>query len=317
MEQNRFNNINPSFGLQTEQIMSLKKYKAFAAVVEKQSITKAAESLGCSQSAVSHMIRDLEEELGTKLLLRNSRQIVPTNEGSAILPYIRDMLTLDSKINQEIAELKGLRKGKIRIGAFTSVAVHWLPDIIKEFQQEHPNIEITLKNGDYHDIEEWMNHNEIDVGFITLPSSLKCKQITLADDPLLAVLSLNHPYAKEEMYPVSHVSEENFIGLLETSSHDTKRIFAQNHVTPNIKFTTKDDYAIIAMVEKGLGISILPALLLDGRSQNVITKELFPKCKRIIGVAISNTAESSNLINAFCTYLQCWVKKNHAADSGD
>ena len=287
--------------------MSLKKYKAFCSVVELGSFSKAAQQLGCSQSAVSHMLNDLEKACGYPLLVRGSRKIVLTTEGAALLPFIKKVVEADELVEKTASGLKSLDLGMIRIGAFTSVAVHWLPDIIKGFQKQNPNIQFSLKNGDYHDIEQWLQNDEIDVGFITLPSDVECRQIKLTEDPLLVVLSTNHPYALKATFPITQVSNEDFIGLLETSSHDTKRIFAENHITPNIKFTTKDDYAIIAMVEKGLGISILPELLLSGRTQHVVTKELYPKCKRTIGLAVSSGATESPLVNSFCDYVQHWV----------
>ena len=290
--------------------MSLKKYKALCTVVELGSLSKAAEIIGCSQSAVIHMLSDLEEQFGCSLLVRNKRNIILTTEGATLYPIIKRVIDADSILQQSIRNIKSFDLGQIRVGAFTSVAVHWLPDIIKGFQSQNPNIQFSLKNGDYYDIEEWMRSNEIDVGFITLPSSLPCKQVKLTEDPLLAVLSTNHEYASKDYFPISQIANEDFIGLLETSSHDTRRIFSENSITPNIKFTTKDDYAIIAMVEKGLGISILPELLLAGRTQNVVTKELYPKCKRTIGLAISDSALSSPLIDAFCNYVSQWINQS-------
>ena len=78
---------------------------------------------------------------------------------------------------------------------------------------------------------------------------------------------------------------------------------------PNIKFSTKDDYAIIAMVEQGLGISIMPELLLRGRHDNVVIKELVPPSKRTIGLAIGETSSQSPATRKFADYIIKWVKE--------
>ena len=148
----------------------------------------------------------------------------------------------------------------LRVGTFTSVAVHWLPGMIKIFQQDHPNIEFRLLNGDYHDVENWLTDGSIDVGFVALPSRVECRTIPLREDRLLAILPKDHPKAGLDRYPLSEIGQEDFISLLKNSDQDARRAMELAGVRPNIKFTTKDDYAIIAMVENGLGVSIVPEL---------------------------------------------------------
>ena len=111
--------------------MNIQKYQAFITVVEQGSLTKAAEELGCTQSAVSHSISGLEEELGFALLKRSRAGIRLTGEGERMISPVRDLLGSAERLKQTASSIRGLESGTVRIGAFTSVAVHWLPAVLK------------------------------------------------------------------------------------------------------------------------------------------------------------------------------------------
>ena len=214
-----------------------------------------------------------------------------------------------------VAAVRGLDTGLIRVGSFTSVAVHWLPGIIKAFQQDHPRIEFKLLNGDYHDVERWLSDGSIDVGFVALPARVECRTIPLREDKLLAILPKDHPKAKLDRFPLSEIEHEDFISLLKNSDQDARRAMEQAGVKPRIKFTTKDDYAIIAMVENGLGISIVPELLLRGHTDNLRAMELFPGARRTIALAVPDAAGMSPAVQAFVDYARRWVDR--AYGTGD
>ena len=159
--------------------------------------------------------------------------------------------------------------------------------MIREFQQLYPSVEFRLFNGDYHDVDRWLTEGSADVGFITLPTDLDCQTIPLAEDRLLAVLPADHPLAASEICSVRDVAREPFISLLETSDDDALRALDAAGVKPEIRFTTKDDYAIIAMVGKGMGVSIMPELLLRGVIGNyVAARPLDPPNSRMLALAV-------------------------------
>ena len=129
--------------------MDTKKYEVFEKTVELSSLTKAAEELGLTQSGVSHIIAALEEEFGFPLLTRSRTGARLTPEGEKIMPFLRDILRSQEQLDQTAAELRGLSAGTVRIATFTSVAVHWLPGMMQEFQTLYPHVEFKLFNGDY------------------------------------------------------------------------------------------------------------------------------------------------------------------------
>ena len=232
--------------------MSISKYETLAKVVELGSLTRAAEALGCTQSAVSHAINNLESELGFAVLTRSRAGVKLTGDGERIMPAVRGMLNYEEQLRQTVSAIRGLDFGTVRIGAFTSVAVHWLPGVIKEFQADYPNVDIKLLNGDYYDVERWIEEGSVDLGFVNVPTSIRCECVPLMEDRLLAILPHGHKFESYPKFPLVECETEAFITLLEESNHDANRALSAAGIKPNIRFSTKDDYAIIAMVEKGL-----------------------------------------------------------------
>ncbi len=155
------------------------------------------------------------------------------------------------------AAIRGLDSGLVRIGTFTSVAVHWLPGVLKEFQRDYPRVEFKLLNGDYNDVERVGARRRVDIGFVNLPSPLDCECIPLMEDRLMAILPKDSRFASYPKFPLVEC-DGAFISLLKSSNHDARRALEAAGVKPNVRFYTKDDYAVIAMVEQGLGISIMP-----------------------------------------------------------
>ena len=133
---------------------NLQKYLALLKTVEYKSFTKAAAELKCSQSGISRMIGDLEHEWGVNLLARSRAGVYLTAEGQKLLPYVRAVYQQCERLQTQVDELNGLQSGLIRIGTFSSVATHWLPNIIREFQKNYPNIEYEFLLGDY-DARNW------------------------------------------------------------------------------------------------------------------------------------------------------------------
>ncbi|MDO4531692.1 MAG: LysR family transcriptional regulator, partial [Bacillota bacterium] len=146
------------------------KYIAFVKTVEYGSFTKAAEILNYSQSGISRMISDLESAWKVTLLERNKGGIRLTGDGLKLLPRAKALLNEYEQLQTEIDAINGLQSGIIRIGTFSSIATHWLPNIIKEFQKDYPNIDYELLLGDYTEIEEWIRTGRVDLGFLRLPT---------------------------------------------------------------------------------------------------------------------------------------------------
>ncbi len=290
--------------------MTLKEYQAFILSIEKGSISKAAEELYSTQSAVTRLILNLEEELGFSVMKRNKSGTTLTEEGARLFPTVKDIVDGDKKVKALALKINGENTNKVTIGAFSSVAVNWLPSIMSEFKNAHPEVEFGLINGNYDDISKALEDGTCDVGFITLPSHSNLKCYPLVKDKILAVLPLNHHLSTLSAISVEEFSKEPVISLPEETDLDSRTVFKKAGVTPKIAYRTNDDYAMISMVEKNLGICLAPELILKGRKDNVKVLETIPPSHRTIALAVPYEKTASSLTIKFAEFVLEWVKEN-------
>lgn len=283
---------------------NIQKYLAFVETVEYGSFTKAAEVLSYSQSGISRMIGDLEKEWGVSILERGRSGVRLTSDGLKLLPYAKGVCEEYRKLQMQVDELHGLQSGMIRIGTFSSVATHWFPNIIREFQKNYPNIDYELLLGDYGEIESWIMEGRVDCGFLILPSRPELETFSLEKDRLLVILPEDHPMACCERFPVNALCDYPFMLLEKGGKSEVSELFAEYGVTPKVHFTTSDDYAIMSMVESGLGISILPELILRRIPYRVAIRELDVPAYRDIGIAMRDRQSASLAVKRFLEYLK-------------
>ena len=284
--------------------MNIQKYMSFVKTIEYGSFTKAADILNYSQSGISRMIGDLEKEWKVVLLERGKGGVKLTSDGLTLLPYAKSLVAEYEKLQMQVDELNGLRSGLIRIGTFSSVATHWLPNIIKEFQKDYPHIDYELLLGDYTEIEEWIMEGRVDCGFLKLPTRPDFETVFLEQDRLMAIIPEDHRLAKCERFPVSALCDDPFMLLEKGAKAEVSEIFERCGLTPKVHFTTWDDYAIMSMVESGLGISILPQLILRRVPYKILAKELDVTVYRNIGLALKDKKTASLAVKRFLDYLQ-------------
>lgn len=283
--------------------MDIQKYQAFLKTIEYGSITKAAEALSYSQSGVSRMIQEVEKELGLSLLERGRGGVRLTSEGVKLFPQIKALCSAYQSLQQQADDLKGLETGLIRIGTFSSVATHWLPNIIKAFQKDYPDIEYELLLGDYKEIEGWIQEGRVDCGFLRLPTLQELDTIFLEQDDFLAILPKNHPLAEGESVSLKDLCQESFLLLEKDKNTEIADFFRQHNLSPNVHFTTWDDYAVLSMVECGLGVSLLPRLILRRNPYGVAIKELETPIHRNIGLALRDRKTAPPAVKRFLEYL--------------
>ena len=283
---------------------NLQKYMAFIKTVETGSFTKAAESLSYAQSSVSKMIADLEKEWGIVLLERDRSGVHLTSAGEQILPYVRTLLEDSRKLDSYVDAMKGVQTGTIRIGTFASVAINWLPDLFAGFQKQYPKIEYEMLLGDYDEIERWIQEGRVDCGFLSLPTRGGFNIISLKMDEYMAVLPKGHPLAQEKSVDVKKLEDQPFLLLEHGGKTEVTKILEEARVHPQIKFTTWEDYAIMAMVEKGFGIGILPQMILQRIPYEIESRPLRKPYYREIGIAVKDKKRLSPAVERFLEYLQ-------------
>lgn len=284
---------------------NLQKYLAFVKTVEYGSFTKAAEKLNYSQSGISRMINDLESEWHLSLLERNKQGVKLTSDGLKLLPFTQNVCREYLKLQAEVDALNGLQSGLIRIGTFSSAATHWLPKIIKAFKEDYPGIDYELLLGDYTEIEKWILEGRVDCGFLELPAAGNIETIFLEQDRLLAVVPQNHILADCKKFPLKAFCQEPFMLLEKGGCSEISMLFAAAGLKPQVKFTTWDDYAIMSMVESGLGIAVLPELILRRAPYKIQAIELEVPAYRKIGLGLRSKKTASLAVKRFMEYLDC------------
>ena len=281
---------------------NLQKYLSFVKTVEHGSFTKAAEMLNYSQSSISRMVADLEKEWGLTLLERKGTAIRPTSDGMKVLPYAERLVSEFQSLQDQVSQLNGLDSGLIRIGTFSSVAAQWIPNIITEFKKHYPNIEYELLIGDYPEIEQWVLEGRVDCGFNILPAR-NCDSIFLEKDEFVVVLPKSHPLAERETFPAEALDDYPFMLLGKGEESEIQSILDKYRLRPDVKLTTLDDYAIMSMVESGLGISVLPRLILKRNPYDIVVRSLDEPAYREIGLTFRNEKSLSFATKKFIEYL--------------
>lgn len=287
--------------------MTIAKFEVFRAVVDLGSLSKAAESLGLTQSAVSHAIAGLESEFGFTLLTRSRTGVALTENGGRMLLYVREILKWNEQMVQEAATIHGIEKGVVRIGTFPSVSIQWIPQIIKCFSEQFPLIKIKLFEGDYDEISKWMTDGTIDFGFLSLPAAKSLDVIPLKKDKLLCIMPDTHPLYNSTSLSLHQLKNEPFIMPKSSIDNDVRRILTAHKVKPNVLYETSEDQAIISMVQNQLGISILPEMILYRLPQNVKAIKLEGDFYRTIGIAAPSFKNMSPASKKWINVLKEWL----------
>lgn len=279
------------------------KYLAFVKTVEKGSFTKAAQDLNYAQSSVSKMVADLEKEWDMLLLERSKSGVKLTSDGEQIIPFLRKILNDYYELEGHICQMKGLETGTVRIGTFSSVAINWLPNIFARLQQDYPGIEYEMLLGDYGEVEQWIEEGRVDCGFLRLPTIAGFDTILLKQDEYKVVLPAAHPLAQKETIGMDDLNDQPFLLLEHGGKTEVSDLLERFHVHPDIRFTTWEDFAIMAMAEKGLGIGILPDMILRRTPYKIAIRPLQEPYYRKIGLALKDRERITPALKKFIEYL--------------
>ena len=294
--------------------MSLSKYEILNTIVEVGSLTKAAEKLHLTQSGVSYAISTLEAELGIAILKRAHSGISLTSNGARILPYVKKILHEEELLRQEIAAIKSFDTGTVRLGTLSSVSVQWLPGILANFNEKYPHIEVKTYLGCYDEMNAWISNGTIDFGFLNLPTSKAFDTIPLKRDKLMVILPPNHPLRQQKTISYAQIKDECFIMPQWGSDDNIRRILNEHKLNLRVKYELMEERTILAMVQKGLGISILPELILVNVPDDIHIVDLEEADYRLVGIAALSLKNISPAARKFLDCICSWLHDNQIAD---
>lgn len=243
--------------------VKLSQVRAFVAVAECSNFSEAGLQLGVSQSAISHAIATLEDQLGVVLLSRGRHGAMLTPAGEQILPLARQMLQVLAAIGQEARMVRGLKGGQVRVATYRSVATHVLPEIIARFRQDYPQISVSIDLFRGSDgVEQSLRQGRADIGFICVPIAnegefevwdlLRDEYVVLL--PPDAEVSEPLTWDKLARFPLIFPPDEDYCSIL-IRNH---LIRVGQNLTPT--YQINEDSAIVSMVMQGLGATIIARL---------------------------------------------------------
>ena len=276
--------------------MDTKKLKALLTALNKGSLTAAAEELGYTQSGLTHMMNSLEEELGVKLLVRSKSGVLLSTVGQELLPLMRSVAESVDELEQTAEKLRLKSVTNLRLGAFSSVAGHWLPGIISAMRQINPELGVSILVKPIDEIYEAVRRDELDCAIISYQASL-CSGLTwvpLKEDPLMAILPKDYKFSGDS-YPVKSFEGEEFLMPSFRFDMDIIPLFGSNgsKINPIIRYTNLDDAAIASMVAHGLGLSILSELIVKSvKEEGIRALPLDPPASRSMGVIYNEHKKS-------------------------
>ena len=267
--------------------MESKKLEALLMAVDLGSFTKAAEVLGYTQSGLTHMMNSLEKEVGFTLLERGRSGVRLTEEGERIAPAVREFLQANARLDSVIEQVASSRTEIIRVSAYASIAMHWLPGIIQRFREECPDVDVDIRMADHVDVPyELLAQGKMDAILVSPQDEGQYEWVHLADDPMFAVLPRDFDTQGMTAFPLAAFEARDFIMPSQGFDKDIMRIFNRIGVKPHILPTAVDDPTVISMVEHGLGVSMMTELTLRGRGDGVLLVPVEPKSARELGMAV-------------------------------
>ena len=270
--------------------MDTKKYEAMVTAVNLGSFTRAADTLGYTQSGLTHMMNALEAEVGFRMLERGHFGIRLTPEGERIMPRITQFLEASDRLSEEIRAINDLANVLISVGTYASIAASWLPAILDRFRSEYPNVQITVQEGSRERLFADVAAGRIDLAFASAPRGEVVDWYPLREDPLLALLPKTTYAERYDKFALERFDGTEFLMPSFGNTDDILSLLDAHNVRPKIITTMTSNQALISMVAHGLGLSILSELTIRGYEQSVCALPLLPACARSLGIITRKNA---------------------------
>ncbi len=280
--------------------MTLTQLEIFSLVAELRGFTLAAHRLGISQSAVSHAMKALEQELGVELLRRHQSTVELSDIGEQLLLRARAMLGLANTLRQEAADARGMKSGTLRIGSFgPTSSIKLLPNILRRYREAHPGIEVHIDEGPDRQVIQWLEERRIDIGFVVLPEE-RFDTFALLEDQMVALLPKGHALATRSALSLEDLCDAPFVLTEAGSSELVSRLFTAARLQPNIRYRCSQLLSTLDTVSRGDAITIVAeGSLPDDASPRYVKKPLLPAVQRQVGLAVLDQRQASPATLAF------------------
>ena len=295
--------------------MTLLEYRIFYTVTQQGSFARAAQILHLTPSAISHAVASMEEACGFALFVRGKGGVSLTRNGEALYPVIRQILSADEAIVQTIGELNGVTRGTVKIGAFNSVCMTWLPHIVTSFQKKYPGVHIEINQGTYEDVIEWIKTGKVDIGFLSTESTRALSVRPLYRDRLMCVVPRGFKTKNPGYITPEEMRGETFVVQGDETDADIQAFLTKYRFSIRASCRVVDDLSTIAMVESGFGICILPSLILERAHGDVDTYPIEPAEYREFGIAVQNPDMIPPAVRQMMAHIEAYAAAKQAEET--
>jgi len=242
-----------------ENLLDARRLEIFTYVIDKQSFTAAAKRVGLTQSAVSHAVKALEEDLGCTLIDRIGKKALPTESGQQLYKMAQKVLSDMTNIRQQVGKDASWNQKTLRVGATNSICQYLLPSVIREFKESFPECKIFVISADSPKLADQLIQNELDIAISLQPSvEVSCQFRPLFKDRLFYLVSSMHPWADQSPTTAKEIMRENFI-LYSQQSHTFQMIqnyFQKRNIELHSNYQVGSLEVIKELVKVGVGVSV-------------------------------------------------------------
>ncbi|GIW97873.1 MAG: hyalin [Pirellulaceae bacterium] len=299
--------------------MELDQLRYFLKIAELENITRAAEALGVSQSALSRSVQRLEEELGRPLLERKTRRVVVTEAGNLLRRRAKEILALLDDTKTEIMDDGS--HGRLRIGAIPTIAPYFLPPVLQDFAADHPEATLMVQEMTTDALIKQCKEGDIDVAVVSLPIDVRYLDVEpLFEEELLLAVSPQHPLAKKRRIEPTDLMDQPFILLdeLHCLSDQVLTYCHQQLLQPVVVERTSQLAMVQELVAMGHGVSLVPAMAVrcDASKRRLYRRIVNPTPRRTIAAMWNPYRFVSRLQTQFRQTLMRYGKQA-AADTAE
>lgn len=277
-------------------------YRVFLTAFKYGSFQKAAELHNITPPAVSHIIKQLEQDFGFSLFIRNRRGVSLTSSGEKVLQTVCDIVKKEDDLYQLVGEINGLEKGHIRLGIFNSMC-KYLAELLSGFKQEYCHISFEIYQGSYEDIINWLKTGTADIGFLSKTVNPGFPFLEIFSDPLMCILKKETETLSETEISLESIANAPFIMQRESCDADARRIMDKMNLDVRTVCHVVDDKTTVEMVKAGFGFAIMPLLTMYGFENEVKTLKITPPEERVIGACVRDMQDLSPAVKKFMEYI--------------
>ncbi len=289
-------------------MLDIRHLKLIVAVTEEKSVTRAGERLHLTQSALSHQLHDIEERLGTQLFLRLNKRMTPTQAGERLLSAARQVLEDLKRVEDDIARMASHKQGALRLSTECYTCYHWLPDVLKEFNNKFPDVEVRIiLEATRQPIQALLN-GALDLAIVSrAPRDKQLRYQPLFKDEFVAVMKPDHPLAARPYLRARDFADQHLFLYVEPKESTLfQLILNPAGVTPARVSQVQLTEAILEMVKAGLGVSVMAAWAVKEqvKAGQIVTRPLTSKgLRRQWSAALLKSDHTPPYINEFIELL--------------